>query len=80
MRLIGIIDHDHTVPCASCHTPWNVRYLLRDLGRPRLRAEGFAFILFDDDAISVNYCPDCQKPAQVRAPETLHAVSLRMAA
>ena len=48
MRLIGILDQDTTVPCATCHQHWNVRYLVHDLGQRRLRQEGFAYILFDD--------------------------------
>ncbi len=66
MRLIGVLNEDETVPCASCHHPWNVRYLLKDLGRFRLRPEGFAFVWFDDDAICVNYCPSCDVPAMAR--------------
>ena len=66
MRLIGVLDQDETVPCASCHHPWNLRYLLNDLGRHHLRAEGFATIVFDDGAILVNWCPNCDLPAVAR--------------
>ena len=59
MRLIGVLNQHETVPCASCHNPWDVRYLVNDLGRHRLRAEGFAAIVFDDGAILVNWCPAC---------------------
>ncbi len=62
MRLIGILGQDKHVPCASCHHRWDVDYLVRDLGQHRLRGEGFAYILFDDGAIMVNYCPSCDLP------------------
>ena len=80
MRLIGVLDQDETVPCASCHHPWNVRYLLKDLGQHGLRPEGFAFIWFDDDAISVNYCPRCEVPAMVRVREPTALLAVRLAA
>ena len=66
MHLIGVLDQDETVPCASCHHPWSVRYLLNDLGHRHLRAEGFATIVFDDGAILVNWCPNCDVPAVAR--------------
>ena len=62
MRLIGIPGEDKHVPCASCHHGWDVNYLVNDLGRHRLRAEGFACIMFDDWAILVNWCPQCDLP------------------
>jgi hypothetical protein len=79
-RLIGVLGQDQHVPCASCHTPWSVPYLMRDIGQRRLRQEGFAFIWFDDDAIGVNWCPSCDQPAQVRTAQRLDAVALAMAA
>ncbi len=66
MRLIGILNEHHTVPCATCNHHWGVSYLLNDLGRHRLRAEGFATIVFDDGAILVNWCPNCDVPAVAR--------------
>ena len=63
MRLIGIPGEDKHVPCATCNHSWNVNYLVNDLGRHRLRAEGFAAIVFDDGAILVNWCPSCDLPA-----------------
>ncbi len=66
MNLIGISGADSSVPCATCSHAWSVNYLVRDLGRHRLRAEGFAYILFDDGAILVNYCPQCDVPAIAR--------------
>jgi hypothetical protein len=36
---------------------------VNDLGRHRLRARGFAAIVFDDGAILVNWCPNCDLPA-----------------
>ena len=67
MRLIGIPGQDQRVPCASCHHGWDVNYL-HDLGRHRLRAEGFAAIVFDDGAILVNWCPRCDVPVVSRLP------------
>ena len=66
MRLLGILGQDQSVPCASCHSPWDVRYLVNDVGRHRLRAEGFASIVFDDGAILVNWCPQCDVPTMAR--------------
>ncbi len=66
MRLIGILNEHDTVPCATCHHNWNVRYLVNDLGRHRLRAAGFAAIVFDDGAILVNWCPNCDVPTMAR--------------
>lgn len=66
MRFIGILGEDETVPCASCHRAWSVRYLMQALGRPRLRQEGFAFVWFDD-GIMVNWCPSCEMPRAVPA-------------
>ena len=68
MRLIGIPGEHATVPCATCNHHWSVN-LLNDIGRHRLRAEGFATIVFDDGAIMVNWCPSCDVPvsAPVRA-------------
>ena len=66
MRFIGILGEDETVPCASCHQAWSVRYLMQALGRPRLRQEGFAFVWFDD-GIMVNWCPSCEMPTTVPA-------------
>ncbi len=61
-RSIGVLGEHNTVSCASCHHGWDVNYLVRDLGRFRLRGEGFAFVWFDDDAIMVNWCPECERP------------------
>ncbi len=66
MRLIGIPGEDKHVPCATCNHEWSVNHLLNDIGRHRLRAEGFAYIYFDDGAILVNYCPNCDLPAVAR--------------
>ena len=63
MRLIGIPGEDKHVPCATCHYGWDVNYLVNDLGRHRLRGAGFAAIVFDDGAILVNWCPNCDVPA-----------------
>ncbi len=77
MRLIGILGQDQSVPCASCNHAWDVNYLVRDLGRHRLRAEGFAAIVFDDGAILVNWCPQCDVPMvpRVRAPAPQRAAA-----
>jgi len=64
-RCLGVLGRDRTVSCASCDQTWSVPYLMRDLGRARLRQEGFAFIWFDDGCIGVNWCPECDRP---RAP------------
>ena len=66
MRFIGILGEDETVPCASCHHTWSVRYLMQALGQHRLRPEGFAYVWFDD-AIMVNWCPSCEMPTTVPA-------------
>lgn len=61
---IAKVGEDETVQCASCESKWKVSYLVQDLGRQRLRANGFAFIWFDDGAICINYCPHCDsRPA-----------------
>ncbi len=72
MRLIGVLGQHETVPCASCNHVWSVRYLVRDLGQHRLRGEGFAYIWFDDGAIMVNYCPECDVPAMARVQMPVH--------
>ena len=72
MRLIGVLNEHETVPCASCNHTWSVRYLVRDLGQHRLRGEGFAYIWFDDGAIMVNYCPQCDVPAMARVQVPVH--------
>ena len=51
MPLVGVLNQHKTVPCATCNHHWDMRYLVNDLGRHRLRAEGFAAIVFDDGAI-----------------------------
>ena len=70
LHAIGVPGQNKHVHCASCSHGWDVNYLVNDLGRHRLRAEGFAYILFDDGAIMVNYCPSCDVPsiARVCAP------------
>ncbi len=68
-RSIGVLGEDSEVPCASCHHGWDVSYLVNDLGRHRLRAEGFGYILFDDGAILVNWCPNCDVPTVARVRE-----------
>ncbi len=77
MRLIGILNEHDTIPCATCNHSWNVRYLVHDLGRHRLRAEGFAAIVFDDGAILDNWCPRCDLPVvpRVRAPAPQRAAA-----
>ena len=72
MRLIGVLNEHETVPCASCNHTWSVRYLVRDLGQRRLRGEGFAYIWFDDGAIMVNYCPQCDVSAMARVQVPVH--------
>ena len=66
MRLIGVFGQDESVPCATCNHAWDVNYLMRDIGRERLRGEGFAAIVFDDGAVMVNWCPQCDVPAMAR--------------
>ena len=60
-----LMAHATTPTCASCHTPWDVNYLMRGLGRAGLRGAGFAAIVFDDDAVCVNWCPQCEQPTAV---------------
>jgi hypothetical protein len=59
------IDSDDSVPCASCESNWSVPVLADLQARQRLRAEGFAFLWFDDGAIAINYCPHCERPAEL---------------
>ncbi len=66
MRLIGIPGEHKHVPCATCHHGWDVNYLVNDIGRHRLRAAGFAAIVFDDGAILVNWRPQCDVPTMAR--------------
>ena len=79
MKLIGVLNQDETVPCASCSQSWNVRYLMKDLGLQRLRLEGFAYIWFDD-AIMVNWCPQCEVPKMVRVKLPVEQPSIALAA
>ena len=80
MRAIGILGHNQHVHCASCSHGWDVNYLVKELGRHRLRAEGFAYIWFDDGAIMVNYCPSCDLPAVVRVHPPVEVVQFSAAA
>lgn len=64
MSHIAKMGEDETVPCASCEAVWNLSYLTEDIGRQRLRANGFAFIWFDDGALCVNQCPHCDQPVK----------------
>jgi len=38
---------------------------MQALGQHRLRPEGFAYVWFDD-AIMVNWCPNCEMPTGLR--------------
>ena len=71
MRLIGIPGQHENVPCATCHHEWNVNHLVNDIGPHRLRAEGFATIVFDDGAIIVNWCPQCDMPTSAAMQDSM---------
>lgn len=63
LKLVAVFDDDGTVPCGSCNANWSVPLIAELHRQKRLRAEGFAFIDFDGEAVLINLCPHCDLPA-----------------
>lgn len=63
---IGTLHQDEAVECINCGANWNVHTLLVDIGRARLRSQGFICLHFDDDSLGVNHCPHCELPTMSR--------------
>lgn len=61
-RTVATLNRDDSVACANCGANWNVRLLLVDIGRARLRSQGFICLHFDADCVGVNHCPHCELP------------------